>query len=93
MVARAGRPQDGRAAAGPRSQTWVRNAEAGKNDLQIVSADQARPGDIVAYDWGGQDDFGSDGHIGFLASNVKGGKFTALEGNNQDAVDEASRAT
>ena len=69
-------------------QTWVRNAEAKQNDLQIVSADQARPGDIVAYDWGHQDDFGSDGHIGFLASNVQGGKFTALEGNNHDAGDE-----
>ena len=72
-------------------QTWVRNAEAKQNDLQIVSADQARPGDIVAYDWGGQDDFGSDGHIGFLASNVQDGKFTALEGNNQDAVMKVPR--
>ena len=72
-------------------QTWVRNAEAKQNDLQIVSADQARPGDIVAYDWGHQDDFGSDGHIGFLASNVQGGKFTALEGNNQDAVMKVPR--
>ena len=74
-------------------QTWVRNAEASKNDLQVVSADQARPGDIVAYDWGGQDDFGSDGHIGFLKSEVKDGKFTALEGNNQDAVMEVPRQT
>src|SRR6185436_20438199 len=67
------------------------NAEAKQNDLQIVSADQARPGDIVAYDWGHQDDFGSDGHIGFLASNVEGGKFTALEGNNQDQVMKVPR--
>ena len=66
--------------------TWVQNAEQGKNDLQIVSAEDARPGDIVAYDWGGQEDFGADGHIGFLASGVKDGKFTALEGNAQDAV-------
>ena len=72
-------------------QTWVRNAEAKQNDLQVVSADQARPGDIVAYDWGHQDDFGSDGHIGFLASNVQGGKFTALEGNNHDAVMKVPR--
>ena len=72
-------------------QTWVRNAEAKQNDLQIVSADQARPGDIVAYDWGHQDDFGSDGHIGFLASNVQDGKFTALEGNNQDQVMKVPR--
>ncbi len=74
-------------------QTWVRAAEAGTNDLQIVSADQARPGDIVTYDWGGQEDFGADGHIGFLASNVEGGKFTALEGNNQDAVMSVPRQT
>ena len=66
--------------------TWVQNAEQGKNDLQVVSADEARPGDIVAYDWGGQEDFGADGHIGFLESNVEGGKFTALEGNSGDAV-------
>ena len=72
-------------------QTWVRNAEAGKNNLQIVSADEARPGDIVAYDWGHQDDFGADGHIGFLASDVKGGRFTALEGNNQDQVMKVPR--
>ena len=74
-------------------QTWVRNAEAGKNDLQIVSAEDARPGDIVTYDWGGQEDFGADGHIGFLKSEVKDGKFTALEGNNQDAVMNVPRST
>ena len=71
--------------------TWVQNAEKHQNNLQVVSADQARPGDIVAYDWGGQEDFGSDGHIGFLASNVKDGKFTALEGNNHDAVSRVPR--
>ena len=70
--------------------TWVRNAEQGNNGLKIVSAEDARPGDIVAYDWGGQDDFGADGHIGFLASTVKGGKFTALEGNNADAVNSVA---
>ena len=67
-------------------QTWVRNAEAGNNNLEVVSAADARPGDIVAYDWGGQEDFASDGHIGFLASKVEGDKFTAVEGNYQDAV-------
>jgi cell wall-associated NlpC family hydrolase len=71
--------------------TWVRNAEQGSNGLKIVSADQARPGDIVAYDWGGQSDFGADGHIGFLDSTVQGGKFTALEGNNADAVNVVPR--
>jgi hypothetical protein len=71
--------------------TWVRTAEQGNQDLQIVSAQDARPGDLVAYDWGGQDDFGSDGHIGFLASNVQDGQFTALEGNNGDAVMKVPR--
>ena len=72
LVAREGRAQDaGRRLGGV--QTWVRNAEAGNNNLKIVSADEARPGDIVAYDWGGQDDFGADGHIGFLASTSRAG--------------------
>ncbi|WP_051324069.1 NHLP-related RiPP peptide [Candidatus Solirubrobacter pratensis] len=71
--------------------TWVRNAEQGNGGLKVVSAEEARPGDIVAYDWGGQDDFGADGHIGFLDSNVKDGQFTALEGNNNDAVNVVPR--
>jgi putative modified peptide len=74
-------------------QTWVRSAEQGNNGLQIVSAEDARPGDIVAYDWGGQNDFGADGHIGFLKSDVKDGKFTALEGNNNDRVGDVPRST
>ena len=71
--------------------TWVRNAERGGGDLELVSADEARPGDIVAYDWGGGSDFGADGHIGFLASQVEDGRFTALEGNNADAVNSVPR--
>ena len=71
--------------------TWVRNAEQGNNGLKVVSAEEARPGDIVAYDWGGQTDFGADGHIGFLDSTVKDGKFTALEGNNADKVNTVPR--
>ena len=64
-------------------QTWVRNAEQGNNGLQIVSAEDARPGDIVAYDWGGQNDFGSDGHIGFLKSDVKGRQVHRAGGQQQ----------
>ncbi len=81
---KAGRKMDGGGWAGVA--TWVRNAEQGNNGLKFVSAEDARPGDIVAYDWGGQNDFGADGHIGFLDSTVKDGKFTALEGNNNDEV-------
>ena len=73
--------------------TWVRNAEQGNNGLKFVSAEEARPGDIVAYDWGGQNDFGADGHIGFLDSTVKDGKFTALEGNNADKVNTVPRSS
>src|SRR5215217_5569023 len=90
-LAQSGHKMEGGGWAGV--QTWVRAAEAGTNDLQVISADEARPGDIVTYDWGGQEDFGADGHIGFLASNVEGGKFTALEGNNQDRVMTVPRAT
>ena len=71
--------------------TWVRNAEQSSNGLTLVSAEDARPGDIVAYDWGGGNDFGADGHIGFLASSVRDGQFTALEGNNADAVNVVPR--
>ena len=71
--------------------TWVRNAEQGSNGLRVVSAADARPGDIVAYDFGGQSDFGADGHIGFLGSTVTDGRFTALEGNNADAVNVVPR--
>ena len=88
---KAGHKMDGGGWAGV--QTWVRAAEAKTHDLQIVDAADARPGDIVVYDWGGQEDFGADGHIGFLASNVEGDKFTALEGNNQDAVTSVPRST
>ena len=71
--------------------TWVRNAEQGSNSLKLVSPEEARPGDIAAYDFGGENDFGADGHIGFLASGVKDGQFTALEGNNADAVNRVPR--
>ena len=71
--------------------TWVNHAQQHQDGLQIIPADQARPGDIVAYDWGGGTDFSADGHIGFLASNVQNGQFNALEGNNADAVNLVPR--
>ena len=52
---------------------WVGAAQAGTAGLEIVSRGRcARPGDLVAYDWGFGTDFGSDGHIGLLASDVDG---------------------
>ena len=71
--------------------TWVNHAQQHQTACKSSRADQARPGDIVAYDWGGGTDFSADGHIGFLASNVQNGQFNALEGNNADAVNLVPR--
>jgi hypothetical protein len=70
---------------------YVSAAQAGTAGLEIVSAADARPGDLVAYDWGHGGDFGADGHIGLLASTVDGGAFEAIEGNYQDAVTHTAR--
>jgi hypothetical protein len=71
--------------------TWVNAAQSGQHGLQMVDPAHARPGDIVAYDWGGGTDFSSDGHIGFLESHVQNGQFTTVEGNADDAVTRMSR--
>jgi hypothetical protein len=71
---------------------WVGAAQAGEHGLHIVSAADARPGDIVAYDWGGGNDFGADGHIGLLESGVHDGHFVALEGNTSDSVARMGRS-
>ncbi len=73
--------------------TWVDAAQNGDHGLSFVDAADARPGDIVAYDWGGDSNFGSDGHIGFLESEVVDGRFTAVEGNAEDAVSRMERST
>ncbi|MCE7894005.1 MAG: CHAP domain-containing protein, partial [Sorangiineae bacterium PRO1] len=86
--------QDGREMPGQgwaAVQRWVSAASAGEHGLSIVDAAHARPGDIVAYDWGGGSDFGQDGHIGFLESEVRDGRFTAVEGNANDAVSRMQR--
>jgi hypothetical protein len=74
--------------------TWVAAAQAGEHGLSIVDAADARPGDVVAFDWGGGGDFGSDAHIGFLDSAVAAdGTFTTVEGNAGDAVAQLQRST
>jgi hypothetical protein len=72
--------------------TWVQAAESGAAGLQMVPPEEARPGDIVAYDWGGDGDFGADGHIGMLESEVRDGRFTTIEGNAADAVTRMERS-
>jgi hypothetical protein len=71
--------------------TWVSAAQQHAHGLALVSAQDARPGDLVAYDWGGGSDFAGDGHIGILASDVDGGAFSAVEGNAGDAVSRMQR--
>jgi hypothetical protein len=72
---------------------WVSTAQAGEHGMQIVAAADARPGDVVAYDWGGGSDFSADGHIGLLESEVGGdGRFVAIEGNTSDAVARMGRS-
>jgi cell wall-associated NlpC family hydrolase len=56
---------------------YVSTARAGKHGLRVVSADDARPGDLVCFDWDG----GVADHIGILESYVRSGRFTAIEGN------------
>jgi hypothetical protein len=72
--------------------TWVNAAQSHQHGLELVDPAHARPGDIVAYDWGGGSDFSSDGHIGFLDSHVQDGRFVAVEGNSQDAVVRIDRS-
>ena len=73
---------------------WVAAAQAHEHGLALVDAAQARPGDVVAFDWGGGGDFGADGHIGFLDSPVAAdGTFQTVEGNAGDAVAHLTRST
>jgi hypothetical protein len=72
---------------------WAHAAQAGRHGLQLVSVEQARPGDIVAYDWGHGRDFGADDRIGVLESGFQDGRFIALEGNSSEAVARMGRST
>ena len=79
------------AAAGPPSRPGSTTPSNTRTGCRSSAPTRRRPGDIVAYDWGGGTDFSGDGHIGFLASNVQNGQFNALEGNNADAVNLVPR--
>src|SRR4051794_34129272 len=60
---------------------WVGMARRKEHGFSIVSAKDARPGDIVAYDWDGGADYAGASHIGIMKSRVSGGRFQAIEGN------------
>lgn len=59
--------------------SYVASARASKNGLWVVKAADAKPGDLVLFDW---QQNGESDHIGILASEVSArGAFTAIEGN------------
>ena len=58
--------------------SYVSAARQSDHGLRIVSADNARPGDLVCFDWGGD---GVSDHIGILATRVRSSRFSSVEGN------------
>lgn len=59
--------------------SYVRSAKENAHGLRLVRASDARPGDLVCFDWGGD---GVADHIGVLATRVSGGNtFASVEGN------------
>ncbi|WP_051900092.1 peptidoglycan-binding protein [Streptomyces aureus] len=59
---------------------WVKQARAGNYHLSVTSSPQ--PGDIVAFDWNGGNDYtGGHEHIGIVRTVSGGSGFTTVEGN------------
>ena len=61
---------------------WYSAAANRQSGLSIVSRNDARPGDLVAFEWNGGTNFAAHGHIGVLTSTVaSNGSFQTIEGN------------
>ncbi len=58
--------------------SYVRAAKDRAHGLKVISANDARPGDLVCFDWGKD---GVSDHIGILETKVSSGRFTSIEGN------------
>ena len=58
--------------------SYVQAARNSDHGLRITSAQNARPGDLVCFDWGGD---GVSDHIGILETRVTNGGFRSVEGN------------
>lgn len=68
--------------------SWVDAARAGRNSLRVIRAADARPGDVVLFDW--QRDGTSD-HIGILTTGVdSSGDFRSVEGNTSVAGSQSN---
>lgn len=59
---------------------WVSAARKGENGLKVVSAAEARPGDIVCYDWDGGSDFYGRSHVGLITGGDSP-RFNTIHGN------------
>lgn len=62
--------------------TWVDAAKNKRHGLTIVTT--PKPGDFIAFDWGGGSDFGGDGHIGIVRSVNADGTVQTVEGNTSN---------
>lgn len=61
---------------------WYSAAANRQSGLSFVSRNDARPGDLVAFEWSGGTNFAAHGHIGVLTSTVaSNGSFQTIEGN------------
>ncbi|MEV5956872.1 peptidoglycan-binding protein [Streptomyces sp. NPDC051987] len=62
---------------------WVKQARAGNYHLSVTNDPQ--PGDIVAFDWNGGNDYtGGHEHIGIVRTVSGGAGFTTVEGNTSN---------
>ncbi|SNS17690.1 peptidoglycan-binding protein [Actinomadura mexicana] len=51
-----------------------------------ASVDQAKPGDIVFFDWGATNSIGAIDHVGVVEKVLGGGRLQTIEGNTSDSV-------
>lgn len=69
---------------------WHANDFAGINRWKSGTADNIRkyaaPGDVVFFDWGGENDRPYVDHVGFVVKNLGDGRVITIEGNTSDMV-------
>ena len=58
-----------------------------------ASVDQAKPGDIVFYDWGATNSVGAIDHVGVVEKVLGGGRLQTIEANTDDTVKRRVRAS
>ncbi|MFI0487130.1 CHAP domain-containing protein [Actinomadura sp. 9N215] len=58
-----------------------------------ASVNQAKPGDIVFFDWGATDNIGAIDHVGVVEKVLGGGRLQTIEANTSDAVKRRVRSS